>query len=95
MRLAVSRAVAVETSRGWRIAKEKQSHKIDVIVALGMAAHAAAKSPTECTYISDLSWVGGPTLEEKKKRGELDESELPRHFVPGRIANINWNARGR
>jgi phage terminase large subunit-like protein len=95
MRLAVSRAVAVETSRGWRIAKEKQSHKIDVIVALGMAAHAAAKSPTECTYISDLSWVGMPTLEEQKKRGELDEPELPRHFVPGRMANINWNARGR
>jgi phage terminase large subunit-like protein len=41
MRLAVSRAVAVETSRGWRISKEKQSHKIDVIVALAMACHAA------------------------------------------------------
>ena len=43
MRLAVSRAVAVETSRGWRIAKEKQSHKIDVVVALGMAALGAVK----------------------------------------------------
>jgi phage terminase large subunit-like protein len=41
MRLAASRAIAVETSRGWRIAKEKQSHRIDVVVALGMAAHAA------------------------------------------------------
>jgi phage terminase large subunit-like protein len=39
MRLAISRAVAVETSRGWRISKEKQSHKIDVVVALAMAAH--------------------------------------------------------
>jgi phage terminase large subunit-like protein len=38
MRLAASRAVALETSRGWRIAKEKQSHKIDVIVALAQAA---------------------------------------------------------
>jgi phage terminase large subunit-like protein len=38
IRLAVQRAVAVETARGWRIAKEKQSHKIDVVVALGMAA---------------------------------------------------------
>jgi hypothetical protein len=47
MRLAVSRAVAIETSRGWRIAKEKQSHKIDVVVALAMAAHAAVKSPEE------------------------------------------------
>jgi phage terminase large subunit-like protein len=41
MRLAASRAIAIESPRGWRIAKEKQSHKIDVIVALGMAAHAA------------------------------------------------------
>jgi phage terminase large subunit-like protein len=38
LRLAVSRAVALETSRGWRITKEKASHKIDVVVALAMAA---------------------------------------------------------
>ena len=38
MRLAVSRSIAVETSRGWRIAKEKAAHKIDV-----MAAHAAMR----------------------------------------------------
>jgi phage terminase large subunit-like protein len=38
MRLSIQRAVAVETARGWRIAKEKASHKIDVVVALGMAA---------------------------------------------------------
>jgi phage terminase large subunit-like protein len=44
MRLAVSRAVAVETARGWRISKEKQSHKIDVVVALGMACHAAIEA---------------------------------------------------
>jgi phage terminase large subunit-like protein len=36
--LAISRYVAIETSRGWRIAKEKASHKIDVVVALAMAA---------------------------------------------------------
>jgi phage terminase large subunit-like protein len=41
MRLSVSRAIAVENARGWRIAKEKTSHKIDVVVALGMAALAA------------------------------------------------------
>jgi hypothetical protein len=41
LRLAISRAIAVETSRGWRIAKEKAAHKIDVVVALAMAAHAA------------------------------------------------------
>jgi len=44
MRLAISRAVAVETGRGWRISKEKQAHKIDIVVALAMAAHAAVHS---------------------------------------------------
>jgi phage terminase large subunit-like protein len=43
LRLAVSRCVALETSRGWRIAKEKASHKIDVIVALAMAAFGAVR----------------------------------------------------
>jgi hypothetical protein len=41
MRLAVSRAVAVETPRGWRISKQTQSHKIDAVIALAMACHAA------------------------------------------------------
>jgi phage terminase large subunit-like protein len=45
IRLAISRAVAIETSRGWRIGKEKQSHKIDVVVALAMAAHACQIDP--------------------------------------------------
>ena len=43
IRLAVSRAVALETNRGWRIAKEKASHKIDIVVALAMAAYAAVQ----------------------------------------------------
>jgi phage terminase large subunit-like protein len=43
MRLAVSRSVAIESTRGWKISKEKASHKIDVIVALAMAALGAVK----------------------------------------------------
>jgi phage terminase large subunit-like protein len=43
IRLAISRCVAIETSRGWRIAKEKASHKIDVIVALAQAALGAVQ----------------------------------------------------
>jgi len=43
IRLAVSRAVAIETPRGWRIAKDKASHKIDIVVALAMACHAAVE----------------------------------------------------
>src|SRR5262249_27486609 len=43
MRLAVSRTIALETPRGWRLAKEKTSHKIDVVVALAMASLAAVE----------------------------------------------------
>jgi hypothetical protein len=42
-RLAVSRAVAIESSRGWRIGKLNQSHRIDFVVALAMAAISAVK----------------------------------------------------
>ena len=41
LRLAVSRAIAAETARGWRIAKASRPHKIDVVIALAMAALAA------------------------------------------------------
>jgi phage terminase large subunit-like protein len=42
-RLAISRAVAIESSRGWRIGKLNQAHHIDFVVALAMAALCAVK----------------------------------------------------
>jgi hypothetical protein len=87
MRLAVSRAVAIETSRGWRIAKDKQSHKIDVVVALAMAAHAAIKGMS--TYNVDWrSWVIGdeqrPEEPEvvKARRSRLTELLLAGGEIP-------------
>ena len=56
MRLALSRCVATETPRGWRIAKEKVSHKIDVIIALAMAAYAAVQGASTSGY--DRTWSG-------------------------------------
>ncbi len=44
VRLAISRAVAIESPRGWRIGKDKQSHKVDIVVALAQAALAAVRS---------------------------------------------------
>jgi phage terminase large subunit-like protein len=44
IRLSMSRAIAIETTRGWRIAKEKARHKIDVIVALAQAAYGATRN---------------------------------------------------
>ena len=54
LRLAVSRTVALETSREWRITKEKASHKINVVVALAMAALGAVQqgqAPAKFEYI--------------------------------------------
>jgi phage terminase large subunit-like protein len=64
MRLAISRAVAIESSRGWRITKEKQSHKIDVVVALAMAAYAAIKTG-ESRKISWSVAAGNASLDTK------------------------------
>ena len=50
MRLAASRAVIVESSRGWRLDKLKQAHKIDIIVALSMAALAAVRGQEKPGY---------------------------------------------
>lgn len=41
LRIHALNTVAIESSRGWRIAKEKASRKIDAIVALAMACVAA------------------------------------------------------
>jgi hypothetical protein len=60
LRLAISRAVMHESPRGWRLDKLQQHHKIDVVVALSMAALAAARGQSESSYVSDLSWVSGP-----------------------------------
>ena len=46
LRSAVERAVAIESSRGLKIAKEKASHRIDVLVALAIAALGAVERPT-------------------------------------------------
>ena len=46
MRVSISHAVAIESSRGWRIAKLKASHRIDSVVALAMAAHACVQDAT-------------------------------------------------
>jgi hypothetical protein len=51
IRLAVSRAIAKETARGWKITKEKASHKIDVVVALAMAVQAAGAEGQFAAYV--------------------------------------------
>ncbi|MBA7486599.1 hypothetical protein ES707_22160 [subsurface metagenome] len=43
MRDHAQKATASETARGWRLTKKKASHKIDLIIALAMAALAATQ----------------------------------------------------
>jgi phage terminase large subunit-like protein len=80
IRLAISRTVALESSRGWRITKEKASHKIDVVVALAMACLAAVKAQGESTFNPlDWGWVDGqpigvtPSVSAVQRKQEADE----------------------
>jgi phage terminase large subunit-like protein len=62
IRTAMAQAIAVETPRGLRISKDKQSHKIDVIVALSMACLAAVRSQGESDFDQSWSWVDGTPI---------------------------------
>jgi len=61
MRLAVSRAIISENSRGWKLDKLKQAHKVDVVVALSMACLAAVRGQSESSYETPF----GPFAREK------------------------------
>jgi phage terminase large subunit-like protein len=80
MRLAVSRAIIVESSRGWRLDKLKQAHKIDLVVALSMAALAAVRGQSESSYDSSLGWVNGDTDEETAAR-QWQEMRMAAHIA--------------
>jgi phage terminase large subunit-like protein len=81
MRLAVSRAIIVESSRGWRLDKLKQAHKIDVVVALSMACLAAVRSGGNFYDIRALAdRPGSPVEPEVPSPAELYRQELLARF---------------
>lgn len=56
LRQAVAKTIAIESSRGWRLGKAKQSDRVDPIIALAMAAMVATKAEQPCrTAIYDFS----------------------------------------
>ena len=79
MRLAVSRAVIVESSRGWRLDKLRQHFHIDVVVALSMACLAAVRGAAEPVYdlfapgLFDDDEPQEPTWEERERQRRHDE----------------------
>ena len=96
IRLAISRSVAIESSRGWRIAKEKASHKIDVVVALAQAALGAVQQgQVKAEY---AFFPVGPTSHFANPRGRK-LSVLERDAEDDRQASasrIRWQGvRGR
>jgi Terminase large subunit, ATPase domain len=91
LRLAISRAVAVETPRGWRISKATQSHKIDIVVSLAMAAHAAvaetAESANIAAYLRMEDWVSGPG--DELPADHSDDSWRSQQFA-GYLRGLGW-----
>lgn len=67
LRLALSRAIAVESARGLRIAKGVSSHKIDVVVALAMSALGAvqAQREPEIPIVVPISLIRADTWSEE------------------------------
>jgi hypothetical protein len=71
-------AVALESTRGWRIAKEKTSHKIDIVVALAQAALAVVRKGQE-------SWIRQGAIGPDGRITWRDEKKLPTRFRVVRI----------
>jgi hypothetical protein len=80
MRRSVLQTVASESGRGWKLSKEKQSHKIDVVVALAMAALGAARQlgfgPMRHAYFGSNPAEGFSELFSTKQHRE-DEDTPP------------------
>jgi phage terminase large subunit-like protein len=89
MRRAISQAVAVETPRGWRISKVTQSHKIDLVVALAMAALASLTSQNEPAP-AKLFWdVMSGSLPDQPEL-ETPRPRIPKTMTPEEYAR--WSA---
>jgi hypothetical protein len=103
LRLAISRCVAIETSRGWRIAKEKASHKIDVVVAFAMAALGAVQQgqgSSRIAWTSAATYMGprGGRFAERRDGARLYQrgEDLAREEVAN-AARLSgqWSSRWR
>ncbi len=80
MRLAVSRAIIVESSRGWRLDKLKQQHKIDVVVALSMACLAAVRGQGKPGYDLFAPGLFDDNADDKQAVDERYRRELGAHI---------------
>jgi phage terminase large subunit-like protein len=77
VRLAIQRAVAVETARGLKITKEKASHKIDVVVALAIAALGAVEALQEARWSPDAIAALSDLQASLRRRSRYDTLPSP------------------
>jgi phage terminase large subunit-like protein len=91
LRLAVQRSVAIETSRGWRIAKEKAAHKIDVVVALGMAALSAVHAAKVTEPLSYRAAMAVIEIDTKHRGIRAAEAAKPVSITYAK-GSLEWHA---
>ena len=81
MRLAVSRAIITESSRGWKLDKLKQHHHIDIVVALSMAALAAVQGQAKPGYnLCAIQVCNGDNADDEQAVDERYRRELGAHI---------------
>jgi hypothetical protein len=71
LRAQALNTIAIESPRGWRIAKERASRKIDAIVALAMAC-VAAMDGRSGAYDGYLEWI-----KEQAERTQAEMAQAP------------------
>lgn len=86
IRTAVGQAVAIEGVRGWRIAKEKARHKIDVVVALAMACLACVRvqGVSGSVDLAGIAGALGEIADSTKMRGGMWDDLPPDVDPPSR-----------
>jgi phage terminase large subunit-like protein len=94
MRLAMSRAIVVESSRGWRLDKLRQQHKIDVVVALSLAALAAVRTGGTLAYDLDTDWIFGARDEHVGLTPRALDIAEKREYAMQQMRSYVWSGGG-
>lgn len=82
MRAHAMKCVAQETPRGWRIVKKQGSHKIDIIIALGMACFAAID------MTGKREWIRISQTDEEIE--ELEQAALKEDADWQEVSSVNF-----
>ena len=83
LKVAATRAVAVETARGWRIAKEKSADKIDPLIALAHACIGSINSLSDRSVESEPHFDYEKHVYKPKDRGVQRFEKVPQDIIEG------------